>query len=62
MNFNDFARIYSNLFTGYNFNVDNIYSINGTWNKSMPSGPCKIKGATEEEKSKFVKDNYQYIL
>lgn len=28
----------------------------------MPSGLCKAKGASEAEKVKFVKDNYQFIL
>lgn len=38
------------------------YVLQGKWDKSMPSGLCKAKGASQAEKTKFVKDNYQFIL
>lgn len=64
MNFYDFAKIFSNLFTGYNFKGKEYtcYSLEGKWDKSIPSGVCKIKGSTDAERAKFVKDNYQFVL
>ena len=64
MNFLDFSKIFSNLFTGYNLEGKDYtcHSLEGKWDKSMPSGLCKAKGASQGEKVKFVKDNYQFIL
>ena len=64
MNFNDFAKIFSNLFVGYNLKGKDYtqYSMEGKWDKATPSGLCKAKGASETERTKFVKDNYQFIL
>lgn len=64
MNFEDFAKVYTNLFTGFVFKereyVCNI--INEKWNSKTPSGICKAKGASEVDAMNFVKNNHQYIL
>lgn len=64
INIKDFARIYSNLFVGYNLKGKDytLYSLEGKWDKAFPSGLCKAKGASDAERTKFVKDNYQFIL
>lgn len=48
MNFFDFSKIFSNLFTGYNLEGKDYtcHSLEGKWDKSMPSGLCKAKGAS----------------
>jgi hypothetical protein len=66
MNFSDFNQLYTNLFTG--FTVDSFNAryegrtISEKWDSKLPSGICKMKGAEEKDKIKFVKDNVQYIL
>lgn len=52
MNFYDFAKIFTNLFTGYNIKDRQYkcYQFKGKWNKATPSGICKAKGASEAEK------------
>ena len=64
MNFYDFVRVFNNLFTGYSLEGKNYncYTLEGKWDKSMPSGLCKAKGSSDDERKKFVKDNYQFIL
>lgn len=63
MNFHDFASIFSNLFIG--FELNSKYSclvIREKWDPKTPSGICKAKGASDNEATKFVRDNHQYIL
>lgn len=49
MNFYDFAKIFSNLFTGYSLQGKDFtcYTFQGKWDKATPSGLCKMKGATD---------------
>ena len=63
MNFTDFSKIFSNLFTGFQLNKRYICNvIKEKWDAKTPSGICKAKGATEKQSIKFVKDNHQYIM
>lgn len=64
MTFEDFSKVYSNLFTGYTFK-ENEYQCNviyEKWNSKTPSGICKAKGASETDAMNFVKNNHQYIM
>lgn len=49
MNFADFSKIFSNLFTGYNLFGKNYIcqSFEGKWNKATPSGICKAKDSSD---------------
>jgi calpain len=64
MNFEDFAKVYSNLFTGYSFDHKEYTCnyIREEWNKNYPSGICKAKGASEADRIGFVNKNHQYVM
>ena len=53
MNFGDFNDLYTNLFTGFTVETFNARyegrTIAETWNTKMPSGICKLKGASEKD-------------
>ena len=59
----DFAKIFSNLFTGFELNKKyNCSVIKEKWDDKTPSGICKAKGASEKDAVKFCKDNHQYVM
>jgi hypothetical protein len=66
MNFGDFNNLYTNLFTGFTVESFNARyegkCIVEKWDEKMPSGICKLKGATEKDHVEFIKNNAQYIL
>ena len=62
MNFDDFSKLFDNLFTG--FELDKRYTcsvIKEKWDAKTPSGYVKFKGS-DKEKIKFLKENHQYIM
>ena len=66
MKFEDFNSLYTNLFTG--FTIDAFLQkyegrvVDQRWDDEMPGGICKMKGSSQKDQIKFVKDNAQYIL
>ena len=48
MNFEDFSKVYTNLFTGFVFKEREYVCnyINEKWDSKTPSGICKAKGAS----------------